>query len=294
MSQAVQQLKSSLLSATSNKSIIFIVSLILLLIFAWLLGQFMVQFFSASNTSEPQGKHSVVSALDARGFTSYVFGKPEKKVVKNQPKPKIKTDEVKRTRLNLTLVGIIDMGEQSLALIQRSGKTLVVFKGDEIMSRVVLSEVYSEEVVINNRGVHERLSLAAGKNKLLTTGKAKPVKVERKISNVVSASDNESLSKVAKALKKSPMSIAKFIKFKPINESGRWAGVKLWSKTDKQLFRDVGFEEGDMLIDVNGRSISELANNPNMWQEFLKESNFELIIERNGQEHTVSVDLSGN
>lgn len=292
--QAVQQLKSTLFIAISNRSVIFIIFVMLLLWFGWLLGQLMTQFLPVSNALNLQNKQGVVQSLEARGSVSYIFGKPDKKVVKKEVKPKIKTDDVKRTRLNLTLVGIIDMGEKSLALIKKSGETLVVFKDDEIMSNVVLTEVYPEEVVINNRGVLERLSLAQGKNKLLTQGGLKSSGVKIKGTRTVSARDNEALSKVGAALKKSPMSIAKFIKFKPVNKNGRWAGVKLWSKSDKQLFRQVGFEEGDLLIDVNGRSISELSKNPGMWQEFLKESQFELIVERNGQEHSVSVDLSGS
>lgn len=190
------------------------------------------------------------------------------------------------------------MGEQGVALIKQSNKTLVVFEGEEILANVVLLEVYPEEIVISNRGVHERLSLVGGKNKLLTkeNSQEKDGNAVKQLVNAADLSQEESgaLNEIGRALKKSPMSIAKFIKFKPINKDGRWAGVKIWSKTDKKLFRAVGFKEGDMLVDVNGRSINQLASNPRLWQEFLKESQFELIVERNGQEHNISVDLSGN
>ncbi len=298
MSQVAQQLKSFLILFSSNRKIMLFLSFIILLLLGWVLGKLATQFLDDSSSPVLQAKNVVFNASVAQGKSSYLFGKPDKVVTKVKKKPKVKTDEVKKTRLNLTLVGIIDMGEQGVALIKQSNKTLVVFEGEEILANVVLLEVYPEEIVISNRGVHERLSLVGGKNKLLTkeNSQEKDGNAVKQLVNAADLSQEESgaLNEIGRALKKSPMSIAKFIKFKPVNKDGRWAGVKIWSKTDKKLFRAVGFKEGDMLVDVNGRSINQLASNPRLWQDFLKESQFELIVERNGQEHNVSVDLSGN
>jgi len=305
LSQATQQLKSFLILFSSNRKTTLFLSFVLLLLFAWFLGQLVAQSLDGSSKSVLQVKESVFNASSAQGKASYLFGKPDKTVTKIKKKPKAKMKEVKTTRLNLTLVGIIYMGDRSLALIKRNNKTQVVFEGEEILANVVLLEIYPEEIVISNRGVQERLSLVGGKNKLLT----KETRTETTTESTIESNDganqamnrsnlsqenNGALNEIGRSLKKSPMSIAKFIKFKPINKNGNWAGVKIWSKSDEKLFRAVGFKEGDMLVNVNGRSINELASNPRLWQEFLKENQFELIVERNGQEHNISVDLSGS
>jgi len=292
--QIDSQLKIFLIRLVINKKLILFLSFVLVLLLAWFLGKIVTQNLVSYSSQVSQVKSEELDVVIARGHHSYLFGKPEKTVVNVEKKLKVKAENVEKTRLNITLVGIIDMGKKSLALIKKDNKTLVVFEGDEIMPRVVLLEVYPEEIVINNQGVQERLSLIRGKNKLLTKGKSKKAAQKFEKKEPLSQEENSNLNEIGRALKKSPVSIAKFIKFKPINKNGRWAGVKIWSKADKKLFGAVGFEEGDLLIDVNGRSINELASNPRLWQEFLKESQFKLIVERNGQEYNISVDLSGS
>lgn len=282
----------------SSKKGVVSLTFIILLIFAWLLGKFVIQLLITPFVSlvVPQNN---VPAVVASGNSSYIFGKPVKERLKERAKV-IKMDSVKNTRLNIELIGIIAMPDKAVALIKVSNKTLVVFEGDKIINNVLLVEVFSEEVVIDNKGVQESLKLARKENKLLAKGDkdGKRNKYNSSVNNAVAASlsreESNSLDKIGRTLKKSPMSIAKFIKFKPINKNGSWAGVKIWSKSDKKLFRALGFKEGDILVNVNGRNINELASNPSLWQEFLKESQFELIVKRIGQEHSVSVDLSGN
>jgi general secretion pathway protein C len=294
LSQLVQQFKPFFISLQSNKKMIAFLSFLLILLFAWLLGRFTTSLLEELGEPKWQDLDATVSAGVAQGKVSYLFGKPDKAVTKVEKKPSINIDEVKKTRLNLTLVGIIMLGENALALIESAGKTLVVFVGDEIMPQVVLQEVFAEEIVISNGGVQELLSLVRGKNQLLTKKNNRQQSAVIAEQNSLSEDQSDSLNKIGSILRKSPMSISKFIKFKPINKNGRWTGVQIWSRTDKKLFKALGFEEGDMLVNVNGTSINELAITPNLWRAFLSESQFDLIVERNGQQHGVSVDLSGS
>ncbi len=297
MSQSAQQIQNRVFFVFNNKKFVLAVSFFLLLILAWVLGRFVTVFFEPIDAPGLPIESPAVTTV-AQGKSSYLFGKPVKKAGQVKEKPKIKSSEIKRSRLNLTLVGVIDKGERSVALIQKSSKTLVVFEGDEFMPQVTLLEVFPEEVVINNSGVNERLSLMSRKNELLSNQVNKSNGIDKTTDTVIkeglSQQDNEALMQIGSDLKRSPMAIAKFIRFKPINKNGQWSGVKIWPKSDKKLFKSIGFKEGDLLVNVNGRSIGELAKNPSLWQEFLKNSQFEMIVDRKGQEHSVSVDLSGN
>ena len=291
--EVIQQFRPLFVLLQASKKTAFILSLLLVFALAWLVGQFVSRSLEVVYQPSLQQGETSYNNAEARGRASYIFGKPDKKLLKSVSKSIV--DDVIDTRLNMTLVGVIDIGDNSVALIEKSGKTLVVLEGDEIIPQVLLLDVFPDAIIIENRGVQERLALKASKNSFLTKDnrKVKNKNVFNK-ANSLSSVSSSSLNKIGRELKKSPMSIAKFIKFKPVNKNGSWAGVQIWSKSDKKLFREVGFEEGDMLIDVNGRSVSELAKNPAMWREFLKESQFQLIVERNGQEHNVAVDFSGS
>lgn len=263
---------------------------ILVLLFAWLLGKFATQLLVVSYEPKLQ-QNTAVNFVAPQGSQSFLFGKPLAKTVEKSPK--VVVEDVKDSRLDVTLVGVIDMPGSGVAFIKRSNKTSVVFEGGEIVANVFLVEVFPTEVVIDNNGVQEKLSLARDKNTLLIKEGESGVAVEPS-GRSLSYSSSSALSEIGSVLKKSPMSIAKFIRFKPINKAGKLVGVKLWSKTDKKLFRELGFKEGDLLVRVNGESIDLLASNPALWQKFLKESQFELIVDRNGQQYDISVDLSGS
>ncbi len=280
----------------SNKKTIIASSFMLIVLLAWFLGQLLTSFLVEAKKPQLYSQNINVNIVNAQGTASYIFDKPDEKVLKAPPK--VDLTEVKKTRLNLNLVGVIYMGKNSLALIKKGNKTLLVSKDEEIIPGVVLVDIFAEQVVIKNRTVQERLHLTNNRNILLASSanieKTSDIETGYDGSHSISARDNKALAKVSKALRQAPMSISQFIKFQPINKDGIWAGVKIWSKNDRDLFNAVGFAEGDMLVNVNGRSIHELAQNPRLWQEFLKENLFELIVERNGLNHHISVDLSGS
>lgn len=288
----LDQLNPILQRFINHSKTVLTVALILLMFLAWFLGVFMMQLaeISAEPTqqSELSSSQSLVEgSTSARGIVSYLFGKPD---IQSSIKPTVQLKDVKQSRLNLDLVGVIVHAGRGVAMIQLSGTTKLFFEGDEIRSRVVLLEVFADKIIVENNGVQESIALKRAKNILLTR------KDEEDGSQIYSTREftNTALRDVGKELKKSPMSIARFVKFKPIQKNGKWSGVKLWSKSDKELFNSVGFEEGDTLIEVNGASIQQLSKDPSLWQKFLKQDQFELVVERHGQIQNISVDLSGS
>jgi len=284
-------LMTSLQSFMFNRTLVGWVSLTLLVLAAWLVGQNATLFLQSPVTpSLPvlSVKTSSVTAVQAE--PSYLMGKPDAKVLQASLNTSEPVSEMADTRLKLTLMGVIDVQGAGVAIIQSSGQALVVGEGEEIVKGVDLIEVYPDQVVISHRGKRERLMMEE-----LTKGMIETASNRSSVNSAPVALDAENamaLKEVGETLRKSPISISKYVRFKPIGKNGNWTAVKVWPKSNPELFNAIGFVSGDLLKTVNGRSIQEMAQEPALWQAFLNQSQFELTVERQGQEVTFSVDLN--
>jgi len=269
----------------------------LILILAWWAGSLAVEGLeSPQKPTLPQVSLSQSSVIP-KGDAVILFGAP--KQIDRTPKPKaeVTSQSVTKTRLNLQLIGLIGQGDNGVALINRSGKTLVVGLGERVQTKVTLIEIMQDAVVLDNRGKHEKLTLKGiSKQSLVSKQTVKPSL--SKSANVTDSEKNLSsgqrnkLDEIGGLLREQPLTISQYIRFQPINEGGVWTGVKLWSKKDKTLYQALGFAEGDILREVNGQSIQKMASNPTLWQKFLKESSFNLVVERHGALENISVNFN--
>lgn len=67
--------------------------------------------------------------------------------------------------------------------------------------------------------------------------------------------------------------------------------IKVWPKQEKVLFTTLGFHSGDLLKVVNGHTVDELSSNPALWQKLLSESSLSVVIDRQGVEQSLSVEM---
>lgn len=276
---------------------LFVLTLAVLL--AWLMGLGIANMFRdvalpvlpeiAFTGAVPQADNSVVLArVD-------LFGKPEK--LKAVEVVKIESEVLAVSRLNLTLIGLVGLGNKGVALIDKSGKVMVVTLGEEFLPGVSLLKIVSSfEVLISNQGKRERLLLRGKANALLGTKKELALQGGSPASNLpgqeLSAVERKRLDTIGVQLRKSPMAIANFIRFQPVSQAGVWQGVRISPKADKELFVAMGFKDGDILTEVNGNSVTSIAENPALWQEFLVSSQFDLIVKRHGVLHNISVNFN--
>ena len=256
----------------------------------WMLGKFIAESFQLSSVYPmPQLKAQPTSGK-ASGIDSFLFGQVVKTQVPSNAKPVVMSDEVVATKLNLKLLGIIDLGERGVAIVQNGGKTQVVAVNEAFMPKVVLLDVFAEGILIDNRGKRERLLLANDANNLVSKVKENesvPVAMVGRLNEA----EQEQLNAIGDTLRKSPMSISKYIKFQPLNENGQWVGVKIWANSDPKLYKSLGFEEGDILREVNGNSIQDMVKDPKLWQTFLSLDQFDLVVDRNGSPQMINVNF---
>ena len=284
-------LMTSLQSILLNRSLVGWVSVFLLALVAWLVGQ-NASLFLQNPVAPPLPVLSVQSSSvkPIQGTPSYLMGKPDAKALQTSLEASEPVSEMTDTRLKLTLMGVIDVDGAGVAIIQSSGQTLVVGEGEEIVKGVDLIEVYADQVVISHRGKRERLMMEELTKGLIES--ASSGVTTSAVASELNEKEAAALKEIGETLRKSPISISKYVRFKPIGKNGNWTAVKVWPKSNPELFNAIGFISGDLVKAVNGRSIQEMAQEPGLWQTFLNESQFELTVDRQGSSVTLSVNLN--
>lgn len=244
--------------------------------------------------SSPQFPKIVVeskSPSSVAGRASLLFGEPDLAAVESSaPVASLNPSDVDKTRLSLKLIGAIVTDGQGVAIIEQSGTTHIVGEGDEITRGVELIKVFSDQVIILHRGKREKLLMEEADAGLISEVKGFALLASGGAK--LSGGKGKSLQKIGEELKKQPVSISKYIRFQPINEGGKWTAVKIWPRSERALFKRIGFQAGDLIKSINGRSIQEMSQEPALWQRYLNKSQFDLTLERRGQPVKLSVNLN--
>lgn len=268
------------------------VTLFLLAVLAWQIGKHATLLLTSPVVPQlPVIAVEKSAPVSVSGDPSYLMGRPD--VIAQKPtRPALSTDsvaKVSKTRLNLKLLGVIDLPKRGVAIIKSSGKTLVVAEGEEIIKGVELLEVFADQVMISHRGKREKLMMESAAKGLIESGSGKRASAS---AQSLSARDAQSLQAIGQTLRQSPLSISKYVRFKPIGKQGSWTAVKIWPKSNITLFRNLGLKSGDLIKEVNGRTIQQMSQQPALWQEFLNGSQVELTVERRGRSIQLAIDLN--
>lgn len=273
-----------MLSKTLNLSTFFYVTILCIL--AWSLGKLFVGFLEVPvQVIQPEmlASNASQSAINKPLIIppSYLLGRPEalltQKVIES---PEL----INKSRLNLKLIGLLKHPLKSIAVIDGGDKTQVFAVGDEIQRGVELIEVGDNFVVISNQGKHEKLELKIAPN-ILRDSSYEEESVD------MSEAQSKKLNLIKERVKNSPLTILSYVRYEFINKKGEPAMIKVWPKQEAALFTALGFQSGDLLKVINGHTVDELSSNPALWQELLSETSLTVVIDRQGAEQNLSVEM---
>ena len=263
---------------------------ILLGFLVWQLGAFFSLFLQ-----QPQPPLlPKIQPIAPQQSSNQVVGQPL--MLLGQPRPLKKVEsapqplpQVQKTRLNLKLVGLIDLGEKGgVALIQKGLQTLIVAPGEWIQPGVKLLQLFPNQVLIEHKGRQERLILL-GAEQQLQSPKTQQQETPAKLSQSI---DRQKLKRIVSRLRRQPMAISQYLRFQPLRRNGQWVGVQIWPKTEPEIFKALGFRSGDIIRQVDGYSIQQMSEQPQLWQKFTQQSQFELQLDRQGDLQVLSIDLN--
>lgn len=255
--------------------------ILLLILVAWLSGKLFWTFTDSPNQVlvVPALQESLSVNQQKGGIAPvYLFGRVE--YAADEP-PIISQENVKKTSLNLKLLGVLVAPGFGVAIIENSGKSESYSLEETIQNGVVLKEVYPSYVVLNHNGLLEKLQMVEEED-VFTQSTDAPELNQRQLTILKHVKEN--------ALK-NPITIMRYVRFEMVQQNGKVDSVKVWPQKEKEIFLSLGFKAGDELKSVNGYSVAELTKSPALWQELLKQTNLDLTVIRDGQTQNLLVQL---
>ena len=281
-----------------------------------------VWFFSAKDDQvvHRPAKQSVNSAQPQKNSQAAIrnlsqlnlFGVASAKVPK-KPQQKVAT---KTTRLRFTLKGVFtaERPEDSSAIIQfgpgaaDEGHFNV---GETIKGQAKLSAVYSDRVILDNRGTLESLLFpeAKGKNGLTrnptpprrsgsnvssnnqqnqtTNKKSTQSEVPLAQRSLASVRSPEEFTEVARAqLDENPQKALASVGLEPVDTSGSAQGYRVGKQAT--MLRGLGLKEGDVIKTVNGIQVGDLNSDQELLEQVMSQGKVKVEIERGNRRFVIN------
>ncbi len=193
-----------------------------------------------------------------------------------------------RTNLTLTLVGLVANSSPSrgLAVIDNSGAQEIYGIGDKITgTAVVLRQVLADRVILSNNGRDEALMLEG-----VDYSKNAQVTPEQKTTQPKAAGKVD-LSSIKAEILKTPQSLLKFITLSQERGPNGIVGYRLGPGSDSRLFKESGLKTGDVAVSINGLDLTDPSLMNKIWQNLSDASEISLSVRRDGQLHKIYIGL---
>ncbi len=196
------------------------------------------------------------------------------------------------TRLQLTLNGIIESDNErgSRAIITYQGEQAQYAIGDKLPVRgqVKLRRLLPDRVLLNNAGKIEALFLFDERQRSRTTSRStaasRPAVQPRARQTSISQS-------MRQRLLDNPMSITDVVRISEARENGKLIGYKVRPSRDRSQFEQLGLQNDDIVLAVNGVSLDNTSNAMRVFQTLRKESEASFDISRGGENISLVVSL---
>ena len=187
---------------------------------------------------------------------------------------------------DLTLVGTIVAGEDSLALIKSGSKVTVFRLGEELAPGVVVSEIGRKLVVLMDHGVRRELPLKQRKGT-----RAKQVRQQNSSASnqgIVAVDGNRwKISKaVADNARANLNSLLQTARMIPQIKNGKTVGFKLVELKKGSLLEKIGLRVGDLVVEINQVKLNSPEKALQIFQQLREANNISLGLMRNGKPET--------
>ena len=274
-----------------------IVNFILIFLIAITLGKLFWSFFDsgvneslpkaapvAANTIKPKPR----SDFDRKLAQLHIMGKAT-------PKSKGKVQSAPDTTLNLKLLGVLAGGkEYGYAIISSGGNKVKHYAlGDDIPGGATLHAVYADRVILERDIRMETLRLPRAQAQGFSK---KSVSKSKKVTTPTpaGATSFETLGQFRQEIMKNPVRLTEFINATPEKDSatGEFKGYKLSPSKNPDMFYQLGFQPGDVVIDINGVPLDQPDKGPRAMQTLANATEVTMIVMREGTEITLFQDLS--
>jgi general secretion pathway protein C len=224
-------------------------------------------------------------------------------------------DGARETRLALTLTGIVATNEDGLgfAMIAHRGSEAVYAVGDELPvgRRVLLAKVLPRQVVLDNGGTYELLTLfedseldaqlaggaSSGPARTAPSrdeAAAEAAAAEAPAAETVSAGPGATdlAAQYRERLYNDPQSLADVVRITAVRQGDQLVGYRVSPGRAGDDFAALGFEPGDIVTGVNGLSLTDPANTVRLYQAMREAREAVFDLTRDGETLSLSVRLA--
>lgn len=207
----------------------------------------------------------------------------------------------RETRLALTLHGVIASSDtpRARAIIQHSGDTELYAVGDPlpVPGRVVLVKILERQVVLQNAGVYELLTLfdesseAMARSEPAASTRVAPSTAGPPSSPVAADVDPMAARALRDRLYRDPQSIAELVTIAPVRVDGMLRGYRVAPGAGAEEFAQLGFKAGDVVTAINGIALDDPSNTLELYAQMrtARQANFD--VERDGQRMNLTISL---
>ena len=286
---------ASALSA-ANRLLPPVVSLLLVVLIGWQIARLIWMLFpgpaagvlvpvpsSQSLSSGPAGASADVSLIAA----SHMFGVADAEST-GPAIIALPDEDLADTRLsNLVLKGTVasPRSEFSVALISDSNNEQKVYViGDSLGSGTTLHSIYSDRVVLNEKGALTNLKLP----REFSNQAVRNVRQATATTRRTSAAANSIQSVVSQNLTK----LTDVIRPTPYMQNGKPAGYRVYPGRDRKQFAALGLRPGDIIKDIDGQSLTDPTQAMQIFQSLGTSEQVTVTVERNGQGETLVLKTS--
>ena len=187
---------------------------------------------------------------------------------------------------NLTLVGTVVAGKESLALIRIGAKPRVLRLDEEVLPGVKVVAIGRKQVVLSDHGTRQELLLKQSKE-----AKSKPVRRTNKLAagrGIVAV--DKGTWKVAKTVvdsaRKNFTALLQTARMVPQVKNGQTIGFKLIEMEKGSLLEQIGLKVGDLIVEVNQVKLNSPEKALQIFQQVREANNITLGLIRNGKPET--------
>ena len=285
-----------------------VLNFILVLLLAWLLAKLSWQLLPvpantllqvSTVTTAPQRQPQ-----DLANLTRFpLFGKAEPVTA---AAPAVVT-EAPKTQLNVKLTGLVAVPARpkaGSAVIEHRGAEATYAVGDLLEgTRAKLHQVLDDRVLLEQNGRFETLMLDGVEFTRIAQanaglGREDSPEMEAPQEPIVLAQpiatgfDNPEIQARRDEIMAEPMKFFDYVRVTPVQRDGQLAGYRLMPGKDPAMFQQLGFQQGDLAIEINGVPLNDMQQAMRVINDIRDASEAAIKIERDGEIRDILFSLS--
>lgn len=287
-----------------------LLNLLLVILLAWLFARLSWQLLPEPvvTPAGPAMAQVVPRSANSQDLASLIryplFGKAEPVIAETAP---VVITEAPKTQLNVKLTGLVAVParpEAGSAVIEHRGAEATYAVGDEIEgTRARLHQVMDDRVLLALNGRFETLMLDGVEFTRIAQANAglgrednpeniafeEPVLIAQPIAT---GFNNPDLLAQRDEIMAEPMKFFDYVRVTPFQRDNQLAGYRLMPGKDPAMFQQLGFQPGDLAIEINGIALNDMQQAMRVINDLREATEAAIKIERDGEIRDILFSLS--